>query len=252
MLIDSNEELLSKLLPLEKKLQYTFKDKALLLKSMLHSSFVNENPLLQLKSNERLEFLGDTVLELVISHHLVSNLKNKDEGVLSLKRSALVRGSSLTKLSKQLRLHNFLIVGKGEKKEDGSKRESVLCDALEAVFGAIYLDGGLEAAREVILKIFSPLLKDLHVIEQHYNFKNQLQELTQEKYQATPQYKLIGQEGPEHKKSFRVSVYLKDIFITYGTSTSIKKAEQICSKNALNLLKIRSSKATKALKKFKI
>lgn len=229
--------LLSKLRSLELKAGYTFINKHLLLKSMLHSSFVNENSHLNLKSNERLEFLGDAVLELVISKYLLLNLKDKNEGVLSLKRSALVRESSLAKLAKSLRLQQYIYVGKGEKKENGYKRDSVLSDTLEAFFGAIYLDGGLEAAEKFIIKIFHPVLMNIHNIEHHYNFKNQLQEFTQSIYKTLPNYKLTSQSGPEHKKKYRVSVYFKDKYVTFGMGSSIKKAEQNASKNALKLLK---------------
>ncbi|OVE74102.1 ribonuclease III [bacterium B13(2017)] len=228
--------LLSKLRSLEEKAGYTFINKNLLLKSMLHSSFVNENSHLKLKSNERLEFLGDAVLELVISKYLILNLKKENEGVLSLKRSALVRETSLAKLAKSLRLQKYIFVGKGEKKENGYKRDSVLSDTLEAFFGAIYLDGGIDAAEKFIIKLFSPVLMNIHNVEHHYNFKNQLQEYTQSHYKMLPKYKLTNQSGPEHKKKYRVSVYFKDKYITFGVGSSIKKGEQNASRNALKLL----------------
>ena len=234
--MDKNE-LISKLVNLEKKIGYNFKNKDILLKSMLHSSFVNENMHLKLKCNERLEFLGDAVLELVISEYLFFYLKSKDEGVLSLKRSALVREFSLAKIAKKLRLQNYIFLGHGEKKDKGGNRDSVLSDALEDFLGAIYLDGGFELVKGIILNIFEPLIKSIHHIEKHYNYKNQLQELTQGKYKLLPQYRLINQTGPEHNKKFKVSIYLDNKYLSCGSGTSIKKAEQIASKNVLNLIK---------------
>jgi len=228
--------LLHQTLLLETKIGYIFKNKDLLLNSMLHTSFVNENYSLKLTSNERMEFLGDAVLELVISEYLYNNFKDKNEGILSLKRSALVREISLAKIARRLKIQNFLILGKGERKDTGNKRDSILSDALEALIAGIYLDGGLEVAKTFILYAFSPFLKKLEEIEQDYNFKNQLQEYTQSHFKITPRYKLIGQTGPEHQKKFKVHIYLGAKYITRGSGTSKKKAEQTASKNALKLI----------------
>jgi len=228
--------LLHQILPLESKIGYIFKNKNLLLNSMLHTSFVNENNFLKLISNERMEFLGDAVLELVISEYLYINFKDKNEGVLSLKRSALVREGSLAKIARRLKIQNFLILGKGERKDTGNKRDSILSDAFEALIAGIYLDGGLEAAKIFILYAFSSFLKKVAEIEHGYNFKNQLQEYTQSHFKMTPKYKLIGQTGPEHQKKFKVNIYLNTKYITRGSGTSKKKAEQTASKNALKLI----------------
>jgi len=242
-----NEDiLLHQTLLLEAKIGYIFKNKDLLLNSMLHTSFVNENYSITLTSNERMEFLGDAVLELIISEYLYKNFKDKNEGILSLKRSALVREISLAKIARRLKIQNFLILGKGERKDTGNKRDSILSDALEALIAGIYLDGGLEAAKTFILYAFSPFLKKLEEIEQDYNFKNQLQEYTQSHFKITPKYKLIGQTGPEHQKKFKVYIYLGTKYITRGSGTSKKKAEQTASKNALKL--IQNNKITLDLK----
>jgi ribonuclease-3 len=225
---------------LERKIGYRFRDKSLLLQAMLHSSFVNEHTGRRLQSNERLEFLGDAVLELVVSEHLVHELKNQNEGILSLKRSALVRESTLASLARSLRLHAHIVLGRGEQKENGHKRDSVLSDTFEALLGAVYRDGGIEAARGVVHRIFRPLFLRIHDIEQNYNFKNQLQEYSFKHYQATPRYRLSGHTGPDHDKRFRVCVSLKGRYITHGSGSSIKKAEQSASRNALCLIRRRS------------
>jgi len=191
---------------------------------------------LQLKSNERLEFLGDAVLELIITEYLFERFPNEDEGTLSLKRSSLVNEVSLAKLARNLRLQNFIIIGRGEIRGRGNHRDSVLSDVLEALFGAIYLDGGYKVAKNFILSSFENLLLEIGDIEKKYNFKNQLQEYAQSKYKTLPQYRLIKRSGPEHRQSFKVSVYLNNKFMTLGTGSSVKKAEQTASKNALNLI----------------
>ena len=231
------EILIKRVLPLEFKVGYIFADKKLLLKSMLHSSYVNENKHHGLKSNERLEYLGDAVLELIISQYLMEHYSDKDEGVLSLKRSYLVREHTLAKIARKIRLQNYIVIGCGEEKDGGNKRDSVLSDALEAFFGAIYLDGGLEPAKKIILKLFEPLFLEIDQIEHNFNFKNQLQEYVQVNYRTLPYYKVASHTGPEHQRRFRVHVFINKKYITFGTGTSIKKSEQTASKNALNLLK---------------
>lgn len=228
-----------KLSSLEKRVHVSFRNKNLLLQSMLHSSFVNENQTLPIASNERLEFLGDAVLELVISTHLMQTFPEDDEGLLSMKRAALVREATLAKVARQLRLQQFIILGHGEAQDGGHKRDSVLSDALEAFFGAVYLDRGLRVAKDLILSLFQSVFKDFEGIEQSYNFKNQLQQYAQAKYQSLPRYELIGKSGPEHRRKFKVRVYLDNKYLTWGSGTSIKKAEQTTSRNALNLIKRR-------------
>ena len=230
-------DLILKLEPLESRNGYSFKNKTILLKSMLHSSFVHENKGFGLRSNERLEFLGDAVLELVISEYLLKKLVDKDEGVLSLKRSFLVREEMLAKIARRMKIQNYIFMGYGEKKEGGNERDSVLSDALEAFWGAVFLDGGFEAAKRLILKAFESFLSEIDQLENHFNFKNQLQEYLQVNFHVIPQYKVVSQTGPEHQKKYKVNVFVQNHYITWGTGSSIKKAEQTASKNALNLIK---------------
>ncbi len=230
-------DLILKLEPLENKNGYFFKNKRLLLKSMLHSSFVHENKGYGLRCNERLEFLGDAVLELVISEFLIKKLVDKDEGVLSLKRSFLVREEMLAKIARRLKIQNYIFMGFGEKKDGGNERDSILSDAVEAFWGAVFLDGGFEPAKRLILKSFEPFLNEIDDLDNLFNFKNQLQEYLQENFRVPPQYKLVSQTGPEHQKKYKVNVFVQNHYITWGTGSSIKKAEQTASKNALNLIK---------------
>lgn len=244
------EDLTNNLLPIEKKINYVFKNKKLLLNSFVHSSYANEKKMLGLKSNERLEFLGDAVLELVISKYLMEDLPDCDEGVLTLKRSVLVQEHSLAKLAKKLKLHHFIILGCGEKKESNVYRDALLCDMLEALIGAVYQDSGFIDAEKVVLKIFTPLIEDLETIENQFNYKNKLQELTLKNLKSIPKYKLVGQTGPEHKKKYKVHVFIDNKYITSGTGTSIKKAEHKASQNALNLIERREIFIKKTLKKL--
>jgi ribonuclease III len=230
---------LKKFSKLEKKAGHVFRDKNLLLQSMLHSSFVNENRSYKLTCNERLEFLGDAVLGLIITEHLMSVFKTEDEGCLSLKRAAIVREATLAKLARRSRLQNYIIIGKGERDDTGGKREALLCDALEAFLGALYLDGGLKVVEKFILHLFQPCFDAIEHIEEHYNFKNQLQEYAQVNLKCLPHYKLASRSGPQHRQKFKIHLYLGNKYITCGSGSSIKKAEYIASKNALNLLKRR-------------
>ncbi len=231
--------LFKKLKNLEKKTGWEFRNPKLLLASMSHASFVNERRELKLQSNERLEFLGDAVLELVISQYLMKELPGENEGVLSLKRSALVRETTLAKLARSLRLPSYLILGRGERRDEGHRRDSVLADALEAIFGALYLDAGLPQAEAFILRIFEPFLKELHSVEQQFNFKNTLQQLAHKNGLGSPRYKLLHQEGPKHQQKFKVSVSLGNKHLSWGQGGSIKKAEHAASRNALRRLEKR-------------
>jgi ribonuclease-3 len=231
--------LFKKLKNLEKKTGWKFRNPKLLLNSVSHASFVNERRDLKLQSNERLEFLGDSVLGLVISQYLMRELPAENEGVLSIKRSALVRESTLAKLARSLRLSSYLILGKGEKRAEGHRRDSSLADTLEAIFGAIYLDAGLPAVEAFILRIYEPFLKELHSVEHRFNFKNTLQQLAHKKNLGVPRYKLFRSKGSQHEPLFKVSLYIGNKYFSWGQGPSIKKAEHAASRNALRKLETR-------------
>jgi ribonuclease-3 len=226
-----------KLNQLESKVGHVFKNKALLLESMSHSSFVNERKEPSLKSNERLEFLGDSVLGLAISKRLHRDGKKDDEGQLSRKRAALVREATLAILARKLRLQQYLFFGHGEKKDGGGKRDSVLSDALEALIGALFLDAGWLFVERFILSLYQTLLKNVSDLEKTFNFKSQLMEYAGKK-KKNLEFRLKSESGPEHQKKFTISVYFSEKYLSYGTGSSIKKAEQTASKNALKRFQI--------------
>ncbi len=223
---------LNDLIKLEKILNVHFKNKNLLLEALTHRSYLNEHPELSLGHNERLEFLGDAVLELLVSEHLYKNFK-KPEGEMTNLRAALVNAKSLANIAKNLYIEDYLFLSKGEKKDSKRARESLLANTLEAIIGAIYLDQGIEVAREFIEK---NILSHLPVILKKQDIKDaksRFQEVTQEKFKITPEYKVLREWGPDHQKQFQVGVYLNKKLIAEGQGFSIKEAEEEAAKKAL-------------------
>lgn len=214
------------------KLGYTFKQKELLTQALLHSSYVNENPDLELKDNERLEFLGDAVLELAISHLLMDLYEDAEEGNLSKYRSMIVDETGLYKVSLYLRLGDYLFLGKGEEHNQGRKKPSLLANTLEAIIGAIYLDAGYPTAINIIQKLFSQLLKNVPSKEMIHDFKSLYQEYTQQVFKALPKYQLVEESGPAHERTFRVILTMKNKIISEGRGKSKKEAEQMAAKEA--------------------
>ncbi|MBF0224793.1 MAG: ribonuclease III [Desulfobacterales bacterium] len=221
---------------LEDKLGYVFRDKALLIRSLSHRSFVNEQSDSTLKDNERLEFLGDAVLNLVLSHILMEQFLDINEGHLSKMRAGLVNEKQLAYLAKQIDLGSFVKLGKGEIQTDGRKKKSILSDTLEAVIASVYLDGGINTAFKLIESLFSSILtlKSNQLIIKDY--KSDLQELCQLKYKETPKYKMIEDIGPDHDKTFVIQVSVGNITTT-GVGKSKKKAEQDAASKILELIK---------------
>lgn len=197
--------------------------------ALTHRSALNENN--QLISNERLEFLGDAVLELVVSDWLYRHYPDQNEGGLSLKRSQIVQTKTLAVAAGSLNLNQQLILSKGEAKSGGRENESILADCFEAVIGAIYLEKGLPSATEFITR--SLLGRKVKVVD----YKSRLQEKWQKRYHAAPKYKLLKTLGPDHKKTFKVGVYLKHRLIAAGDGLSKQKAEAQAASAALDKLK---------------
>lgn len=218
----------------EKIIGYEFRNKQLISNALTHSSYANERKISS-GSNERLEFLGDSVLSIVVSEYLYTNLKDVAEGELTKLRASLVCEKSLHIFAKQIQLGDFLMLGKGEINSGGRERPSILADAFEAVIAAIYLDGGIEPARKHILR-FMP--KDLeHSVKFAFkDFKTVLQEVVQKNPEEKVEYVLIGEEGPDHDKRFVVEVMLNSQVIGKGKGRSKKEAEQIAAKEALELM----------------
>lgn len=197
--------------------------------ALTHRSALNENK--RLVSNERLEFLGDAVLELVVSDHLYQHFPNDNEGGLSRRRSQIVQTATLARCAKNLGLDRQLILSRGEAKGGGRVNESILADCLEAVIGAVYLEKGLAAARNFIAE--NLLVREVEISD----YKSELQEKSQKVYHHTPQYKLLHTSGPDHKKNFTVGVYLKGKLVASGTGLSKQKAEAAAAEAALLKLK---------------
>ena len=218
----------------EKEIRYEFKDKNLLFNALLHSSYANEkkNPK---GSNERLEFLGDSVLSVVVSDYLYKNLTSVAEGDLTKLRASLVCEKSLHVFAKQINLGRYIFLGKGEENTGGRERPSILADAFEAVIAAIYLDGGMEAARKHILR-FIPEIPTNGTKMAFGDFKTVLQEIVQKNPEEKVEYVLIGEEGPDHNKRFVVEVMLNSQVIGKGKGRSKKDAEQLAAKEALELM----------------
>ncbi len=228
------ESLVHNLSIIEHKLGYSFKDQSLLTLAFVHRSFINENRSV-LEHNERLEFLGDAILNALISDFLYQEMPTKAEGELSLWRSRLVEASSCVYYLQKLQLESFLLLGKGERLNDGRGRDSILADLFEAIIGAIYLDGGLEAACSFFwLHFTSEVKKILNTPSQ--NFKAQLQDFCQKNYQQIPLYHVIRQSGPEHSKLFEIAALLEQKELGRGEGPSKKEAQQAAAASALAFL----------------
>lgn len=217
---------------LEKLLGITFRNKDLLNNVFIHRSFVNEFKEEKLESNERLEFLGDAVLELVVTEFLYKNYPNP-EGELTNFRAALVRGDNLAIISEKLELGQYLYLSKGERKSGGDKKSYILANTCEALIGAMYLDQAYEVTHRFINKFIIIYLDKILKEGLHIDAKSRFQEKSQEKYNVTPIYKLIKDDGPDHDKNFCMGVFLNDEFVADGCGKSKQSAEQEAAKKAL-------------------
>ena len=219
---------------LERRMGYEFKDKNLLIQAMTHSSYANEKKIEKHESNERLEFLGDAVLELVISEFLFLNSPKLAEGELTKTRASLVCEPALSHCAKGMELGSYLFLGKGEESTGGRSRDSIISDSLEALIGAIYLDGGWVIAKEFVEKY---VLKDLENKRLFYDSKTVLQEMTQAYTEERISYQLVGEEGPDHEKIFTAQVKLGNKVLGSGKGKTKKGAEQEAAFNAIKVLK---------------
>jgi ribonuclease-3 len=224
---------------IEQRLQYEFNDKNLLQEALRHSSYVNELAETQLRDNERLEFLGDAVLNLSVGHILMHRYPDLKEGDLSRSRANLVNESRLAKMARSFDLGLYLQLGKGEIQTQGREKDSILADTFEALMAAVYLDGGFDTAYQIIETNFQPLIEHLQTSAKNYDYKSQLQEKVQVDHGSTPDYGIVREEGPDHDKTFWVVVKVLDIE-TEGSGKSKKAAEQDAAREALEILKKRS------------
>ena len=214
---------------LEKKLGYSFRDRALLAEALNHSSYANEHRD-SLGSNERLEFLGDSVLGFVSAEYLFQGHRDLPEGDLTRMRAALVCEQSLYEVARELDLGSYLKLGRGEEAGGGRERQSILADAMEAVFAAVYLDGGIEPVRELIVRV---LLGQALAAEERKDYKTTLQEVVQRRSGQVLTYHMISQSGPDHDKTFLFEVRLNGRTVGQGAGHSKKEAEQAAAKDAL-------------------
>jgi ribonuclease III len=218
--------------PLEERLGVKFKDEDWLRQALVHRSYLNENPGFKLPHNERLEFLGDAVLELVVTDHLYHNY-NLPEGELTSLRAAIVRGEMLSKVSEEMGLDDFLLLSKGERKDTGKARQYIRANAVEAVIGAVYIDQGYEAAGKVIEEYIIAKLEPVIKEGLHIDAKSKFQELAQEKHKATPAYRVISEEGLDHAKHFVMGVFVNNQKFGEGEGSSKQEAQQNAARQAL-------------------
>ena len=218
---------------LEKKLGYTFRDRSLLSEALNHSSYANEHRSAEVSSNERLEFLGDSVLGFVTAEFLFKTYGKLPEGDLTRIRAALVCEQSLYEVAKFLGLGQYLKLGKGEEAGGGRQRQSILADATEAVFAAVYLDGGMERVRELIRRV---LLGRAPAAEERRDYKTTLQEIVQRRSGQVLTYHMVDESGPDHNKTFLFQVRLNGAPVGQGRGHSKKEAEQAAARDALEKL----------------
>lgn len=229
----------------QKIIGYSFSDRELLLKALTHKSYMNENPTMVHFNNQRLEFLGDAVLDLIISHFLMSKFLTKPEGELSKIRAFLVNEDQLSLLAIKLEIGKYIFLGKGEELSGGKEKSSILADCYEAIVGAVFLDRGFKKCNKLILKHFDALLKNLSTDEGQtalrFDFKTRLQEYSQNYKRVIPKYIIKSEAGPEHQKTFEVEVFIGKI--SYGTASgkSKKEAEQSAAKQALDKITLEKS-----------
>jgi ribonuclease-3 len=220
---------------LEKKLGLKFKNKDLLIQSFCHRSYLNENPDFYLEHNERLEFLGDAVLELIVTEYLYQKYPEKSEGELTNWRAALVNAKVLGELAKDLDFSNFLLLSRGETKELGKARQYILANTFEALIGAIYLDQGLDSCQKFIKKYLITKLPEIIKKGLFKDAKSRFQEEAQERVGITPSYKVLEEWGPDHARHFIIGVFLNSELVAKGEGSSKQEAEEEAAKNGLEV-----------------
>ncbi|MEK7166911.1 MAG: ribonuclease III [Patescibacteria group bacterium] len=228
-----------KIFELEKKINVNFKNKNLLHQALIHRSYLNENPNFYLKHNERLEFLGDAVLELIITEFLYTVYPEKSEGELTNLRASLVNSQMLSELAFELNLDEYIYLSKGEAQENsqGKARRYILANATEALIGAIYLDQNYKKTKKFIEKYFLVKLPEILIKKTYIDPKSKLQEVAQEKEKITPCYKVLKESGPDHDKHFQIGVYLEKELIAKGEGSSKQEAQVQAAKEALKIKK---------------
>ena len=212
-------------------LGYKFENKNLITEALTHKSYTRDF------NNERLEFLGDAVLDLIVGEFLFEKFKDSEEGTLSKLRAALVNENSFTNLANEIKLGNFIYISPAEEHNNGRNKSSILSNAFEAVMGAIYLEAGLEKVKEISLKLILQVYKDINPDKLLKDYKTTLQEITQAHFGCTPDYRLLSSTGPDHKKEFEIGVFINDKMYSKAKGHSKKVAQQNSAKDAIEELK---------------
>lgn len=221
---------------IEEALQLKFTDKALLQRALTHRSYLNEDPDYPFEDNERLEFLGDAVLDFVTAEYLYHHYPEMPEGRLTNLRSALVRTERLAQFANNLSIGDYILLGRGEADSGGRKRMAILCDAFEALIGALYLDNGLEVATQFIHQIIAPALDEILLNNSDRDPKSLLQELAQSSHHITPTYRTVQEAGPDHAKEFTVEALIGDKIYGQGNGYSKQLAAQAAAEKAFEVL----------------
>lgn len=223
---------------IQQRIVYTFKDPELLERALTHKSYANENKVPY--HNERMEFLGDSVLNLVVSEYLMKLCPDSTEGDLSRLRAAIVSEPALAAVARWLGLGDFLLLGRGEEQTGGRNKDSLLADCLEALIASLYFDGGKDMAETFILRSFEEVIKKTCASGGTLDYKTELQELCQDRLKQLPEYRIISETGPDHRKQFTMEVWIKGTLSGLGIGKSKKEAEQRAAKEALEKLSERS------------
>ncbi len=232
-MLNSGGHTLSDLVALQQALGVSFNNQAYLEQALIHSSYINENPDLTPTSNERLEFLGDAVLGMIVAKKLYQEFSNLTEGEMTKLRAALVRQDTLARIARSINVGDYLYLGKGEEASGGRHKSANLAGALEAVIAAVFLDQGLATTKEFVLRLFEQELQKVVSEDAAIDYKSRLQEIIQAKEQQTPVYHVIEATGPDHNKRFTVEVRLGDHVLGRGSGRSKKTAETEAARAAL-------------------
>ncbi|HEX9022051.1 MAG TPA: ribonuclease III [Nitrospirota bacterium] len=219
---------------IQQRIAHTFGNEDLLRRALTHKSYANENRVSY--HNERMEFLGDAVLNLIVSEYLMNACPDSTEGDLSRHRAAIVSEPALAAVARGLGLGDFLLLGKGEELTGGRNKDSLLADCLEALIASVYLDGGKDTARTLVIRLFEDAIKKTCASRGTSDYKTELQELCQERLRQLPEYRVVSESGPDHRKQFEVELSIKSEVLGRGSGRSKKEAEQKAAKEALDKL----------------
>jgi ribonuclease-3 len=230
------QKAMNDVLTAEAHLKLSFSNKAILQRALTHRSYLNENPNYPFEDNERLEFLGDAVLDFITAEYLYHRFPEMPEGRLTNLRSALVRTETLAQFAGQLQLGEHLFLGRGEEESGGRQRPAILCDAFEALVGALYLDQGIDPAREFLNQMIEPMLREILASDADKDAKSLLQEVAQSYCQLTPTYRTVKEQGPDHAKLFTVAAIIGDKTYGTGQGPSKQNAAQAAAREALMTL----------------